>query len=513
MSILNADSINQIIAEVTGDAEFNRKAEALKRHTIYKDGGKQFLLEAVEREFNREAVKEMRLAPINVLKKVVDKRSGVYKKGPARETELESDQALVDHYVKAMGLNVVMQWCNRFYSLFANTALYVMPTDDGLIVRNVPPYLFSLLASPKDPEKILGYVLSAFDNSRAAPVQSLSAPTGIQRFTNNQATLLSDADKVGSNELRMTEGQELIVWTNYEHVTVNDHGEIQRDPNRDAEQFTNPLGKAPFVFVSKSRHNQTWSTVGSDQADIALLIQLAWSDLLTIAKHQGYSLLTFTGKEPPQKLTMGINRAIFLKQDDSGVAPTVDYITANSPLSEYKEILVELLAMFLSTNDMNPNSVGGTASANSATSGFHALIQSADTLEAIEADKPTMKHAEHELWEVISKYHNYLYDINDPRLGDEARKLGKFSEGFQIQIGYSDAKPLESEQEVIENVIKLKGEGLISKRQSLKKLNPDMSDDQVMALMAEIEKERFDMAKAMNDRFVNQEVENPETEA
>jgi hypothetical protein len=506
MSLLNENSIQQIIGEVAGDAEYNRRSEALRRHKIYKDGGKEFLIEMVEREFNKDAVKEMRLCPINVLKKIVDKRSQVYKRPPIRTCQNENDQSLLNWYVQDMHINTVMQWCNRFYNLFANTAIYIVPTKNGLKVRNTPPYLFSLLASPKDPEEIQGFVLSSFDASRAAPLRDAGAATGVQRFSGNPSYLSSNQDKVGSNELKLTPGSELIVWTDFEHFTINDEGQILKDETKGPEQFLNPLEETPFVFVSKSRHNETWSTVGSDQPDLALLIQRSWSDLLTIAKHQGYSLLTFTGKEPPEKITMGINRALFLKQDEDGVAPKIDYITAASPLSEYKDILTEVLAMFLSSYDINPQSIGGTANSNNATSGFHALIQNSDTLEAIESDKPAMKWTEQELWNKIAKYHNYLFDTQDQRLNAEARMLGKFSEDFEPSIKYFDAKPLESEQEVIDNVIKVREQGLMSRKQALQRLNPDLDNEQLDNLLEEIDSERMATAKTMMNRFEAAEV-------
>jgi hypothetical protein len=501
MSLLNESGIQQIIGEVTSDAEYNRRAESLRRHTIYKDGGKQFLIEAIEREFNKDAVKEMRLAPLNVIKKVIDKRSQVYKRPPLRTTENESDKALMDWYSQDLMLNVNMQWFNRFYNLFANTAMYIIPTKSGLKIKNVPPYLFSLLASPKDPENVEGFIFSSFDASRAAPRRDPGAPTGVQNFTTNQSYATGKKDRVGSNELRLAEGQELIIWTDTEHFTVNDEGQIMQDPNKGPEQFQNPLGTVPVVFASKSRHNQTWSTVGSDLPDLAMTIQQAWSDLLTIAKHQGYSLLTFTGKEPPEKLTMGINRAIFMKQDEDGVAPTISYVTASSRLSEYKELIMELLSTLLTTYDLNPNSIGGSVSLNQATSGFHALIQNADTLEAVEADKPVMLYSEQELWYKLAAYHNYLFDSQDPRLNPEARLLGKFSEDFKPQIRYHDAKPLESEQEVIENVSKLRADGLMSRRQALQRLYSDLDAEAVEQLLEEIDNERVESATNMMSRF------------
>jgi hypothetical protein len=57
---------------------------------------------------------------------------------------------------------------------------------------------------------------------------------------------------------------------------------------------------------------------------------------------------------------------------------------------------------------MDPGSIGGQKQTQQYTSGFHALLSMADSLEAIESDKPIMLDAEKEIWEKIVLWHNWM---------------------------------------------------------------------------------------------------------
>jgi len=86
MAILNQALRSQIIGEITDEGEISRRFLMKRRHDIFKDGGKEFLIEQIRREFGAESLKEMRIAPINLLKKIVNKRSQIYNKPPVRES-------------------------------------------------------------------------------------------------------------------------------------------------------------------------------------------------------------------------------------------------------------------------------------------------------------------------------------------------------------------------------------------------------------------------------------------
>lgn len=498
--ILNQPVIRKIIEEVEGSAETDRRALIKRRHDIYKDGGKAFLVERILREFGQDALSEMRITPINLLKKIVDKRAGIYKRPPIRLATPVENQPLVNFYENEMSLNVLMAKANRYMCLASNTVVYIRPKDGKLSGCVVPAYQYSIVPQADDQTVVEAYIFSAFNNASQVTPQDAPYPaTGVQSYS-EQRYSKSQGDLVASNERQLDDSStQYIFWTDQQHITTDSNGLPYKVDGMGEEQFENPINLKPVVNVARDRDNEPWATQGEDMVDLAIALQMGWTDVMTIAKHQGFSILTITSEQEPKKLSIGVNRAVWLKTNPGpGPQPSIGYVQGNSPLDAYKALLQELLALLLTTNNMEPGSIGGSAQSRNFTSGFHALIAMADSLEAVEADKPIMMKAEKEVWQVIAAWHNWMFDTG--QLSDEARALGKFSEDFEIQVQFADVKPLESEDERINRVKTLIDLGLITKKDALKKLNPDLSEDQIDSKLEEIENEsqsRFKKAQEM----------------
>ena len=499
--ILSDGQINQIVQEIAGQEEVARRGMAKRRIDIYKDSGKSFLIEKILKEFGSDSLDEMRLVPLNLLKLIVDKRGSIYKKPPVRKTELPSDQALVDYYVEEMDFNVVMAKLNRYLVLSSNVALYIRPYEGELEATVVPSYQYSLVAESSGHCEAGAVVFSSFvQDAMVAPQSAQYSATGVQSL-NEQRGYKSEGDLVASNEKSSSQNAEkLIFWTEEQHFTTNEEGSKYFNPEMGQEQFLNPIQEMPVVLVSRDRDNDgLWAVQGEDMIDLVMALQQGWSDLVTIAKNEGFRILTITSEEKPAKMQVGVNRAIWLKLSPNGPQPTIGFVQGNSPLDQYKNLLAELLKLLLATNSMNPGSVGGSGGAQNFTSGFHAMIAMADALEAIESDKPLMLKAEQESWELIKKWHNWMLDMN--MLEDEARVLGKFSDEFQVSVQYADARPLESEDERIARVKMLLDMGLLTRMDALKKLHPDLSEEQVAAKLAEIDSEKSNNMKRAQEMF------------
>lgn len=494
-----------VITEIQGPDEVNRRALAKKRHDIYKDGGKAFLIEQLTREFSEAAIAEMRITPINFLKKVVNALGSVYKRPPQRHADDAKDQALVDFYVQDLSINSLMQKANRYLVLASNTVIYSRPwmkKDGSWCLRSevTPNYLYSIVPNPMDLTDIHTIIFSAFvDGGRVTPRSSIRPATGVQGYSQEQG-YKTDQDVVASNERDTAlNAEQYIFWSDQEHVTTNGNGAKFARPGEGEEQFLNPIERLPIVNIARDRDNEPWATQGEDMVDLTIALQLGWSDVMTIAKHQGFSLLTLMSEEEPKKLTIGLNRALWMRLNPNSPPPSVEFVSANSPLAQYTEMLDKLTKLFLTTNNMDPGSIGGDAKSANFTSGFHALISMSDSLEAVESDKPIMSKAEVDLWDVIARWHNWMFD-ND-LLSDEAKALGKFSEEFEIHLMFQEVKPLESEDEKINRIKELNNLGLITKRQSLQRLHPDASDEQIDAIMEEIATERDEALKKAQEQL------------
>ena len=492
MAVLTKEDVQQIAEEIQGNAEETRRAEDKRRHDMYRDDARKFLIEQVEREFGEDSIREMRLAPINVLKKIVNKKSQVYKKSPVRlaETGQESDQLLIDYYVQTLDLNQTMQKANRYYNLFANTVLYPVPRGDHIEVMVVPPYLYSINPEHFDQSKINAFIFNAFvQESTVTTSDDLSSATGTQGFNRERGYTDKKSDKIASGERSTDQSNILIFWTDEQHFTTDETGAILKDSSKDDTQFINPIGRMPVINLAMDRDNEPWAKQQTDTAENCLTFQLGWSDLLTIAKHHGFSILTIASEEEPKNMNIGINKAVWLKLNEgSTVSPSLQFNTPNSPLGEYRDVLNEFLANILTTNDMNPKEVGGSNGARNFSSGFQALIEAADILNVIEEQKAVFRNAEQDMWDVLARWHNWMFDNN--MLNDEARALGQFSQDFGVQIIFPEVKPIESEPERLEAVERLNALGLVTKKDMLRRLNPDLSDEEIDNKLEEIQAEK-----------------------
>lgn len=484
--ITNAD-VEQIIGEINSSDEKDRRQTFRRRGRIYKDGGKDFLIEHLTVEFGDDAIKEMRLAPINVMKSIVDKKSIVYKRPPIRQSEEEKDNALVDAYVEKMGFDSVMAKANRYFNLYSNCQLYTVPVFMGEFrvpfTRVLPPFLYSVDPNRADQTEMDALVLSNFTaqdegltDKQVTEVGSIKSDKGFQ----------GDDQKIDTNSASFGGNSAMIWWTDEQHFTTDKDGAIMQDPFN--PEMLNPIGIIPSVNLAKDRDNEFWAMQGEDLADLAIALQLGMSDLMSIAKMQGFSILTVTSPEQPQRLDIGLNKVVWLKQQIDGPTPSVSYVQASSPISEYKDLLLDLLGLTLTTNQLSPSSVTGKDGAQSVTSGFQALIQNSDNLQQLEQDKPVLRDAEQDTWQVIAKWHNLLHDKNE--LPPDLRELGKFSDRFQVNVTYQDMKPIESEEQRLAQVEKLMSLGLATKMDALKKLHPEMSDEQIEEKLNQVEEEK-----------------------
>jgi len=489
-----------MVREIQGEEETSRRALSKRRQKIYRDGGLDFLIEKIHEEFGRDSIKEMRLAPVNLLKKIVNKRSTIYKRAPGRVVTNgnQKDQDLLDYYVQELDVDNLLKKANTYYNLHSNAILYPLLTDKDFSYRVLPPYLYSAKANAHDPLKADAYVFSFFDEDVVLEDNVLSA-TGVQGFSKQRGTATNRKDNlIDSNERFMNYASDRYVfWSDEQHFTADGAGDLIS--MREMDDGANPFGVNPIVNIAKDRDDSFWATQGSDVVDLVIAIQSGWSDLLTIAKNQGFSILTIVSKEKPEKMSVGINKAVWLKQPDDGPAPSISYVQANSPLSEYKDILMELLGLLLTTNDMNPKEIGGSNSARNFTSGFQALIETADTLEARESDIPVFRDVEREFWPKLARLHNWYFDSG--QLSAEARALGRFSDDFEVSTEFRSVKPLESEKERLEVVEKKHKLGIMTRKQMIQEIYPTKSDEEIDQMIEQIDQEKAERVNQAQEMF------------
>lgn len=477
------------VEQIDSNEEKSRRSYADRRHSIYRDGGREYLIEALKAEFEVKSVTEFRLCPLNFLKKIVQKKSQIFKTPPIRtpNTDKQTDQDLIDFYTSELAFDVQMKKANEYYNLHSNTALYVFPKRDFLDFRVVPPHLYSIVPNPLDRTEVEVWIFNNFAQKHESIAQTdLPAATGMEGFQRDQRGV---GKVIATDQIDTDETERFIIWSDFTHATITKKGKILAlDPTKGDEQFMNPIGRAPIHHLQRDTDNEAWAQQGEDAADISILLQRMWTDLCSTIKMQGYGQLVISSEEPPKNMVIGLNKVLWARRTEGREPPTFEYISADSRISEIKETLRDLLFLLLTTNDINPSAVGKPDGGASFNSGIQALLEMSDALDAMKADQPAHRDAEKEVWDIVKRWHNWMFDVGIIR--EDAKKLGKFSEDFEVQVIFAELKPIETERDRLDLIEQSQRLNLITRKDALKKLHPEKKDEEIDLKIEELDEEK-----------------------
>jgi len=480
--------------EIGGRNERQRRAECKKRGEIYENGGKKYLIDRLQSEFGD--ISELRVVPLNVLKPIVNKKSVCYKDDPIRTSTEDRYKDFIDYYVDKLSFNTMMQKANRYYNIYSNTQTFIRPVLDGekhkLEMKVLPPFLYSVNPRQDDRNEPYAVILSDYKDEANLTPEKVNKTNSVDQ----NKGFASGEDLIDSNEFPSGQDCMQIVWEPELHWTQSEKGAVKIDQEKDDGQFLNPIKRIPFTNIAKDRDNQFWAEQGEDTIENCQQIQMAMTDLFTIAKHQGFGIMAITSKKEPKQMEFGIRKAIWLEQKTDGTAASVEFLSANAPLSEYKEMILDLTALTVSSEGLSVNSVSARDGAKTVNSGIMAILEQSDNIQQVELDRNVFRKAEKDIWEVIRLWHNWLYDEN--MLNDEARALGVIADDFDLSVSFADIKPVTSEEERLGQAERRKNLGVITQKGVLRKLEPQMTDVEIEEVLKEVEEEKKKNIEAFN---------------
>lgn len=394
-----------------------------------------------------------RIAPINVLKKVVDKLSTIYQQNPSRVVEngTTQDSDLLRFYEENFGINKKMNSANEFMAMSKVSA--VMP-----FIHKGKPRLRSLAANK--------FIVLSND-----PVD----PTYVTHFI----TIMNDClDKYGQPAVKYE------VWTDTEYLIINSKGDILRDQmvsigNPDG---INPYGKIPAVYINSS-DDMLVPYVDSDMLQMTILIPLILTDLNVGAMFTVWPILWARDVDIKNMAYSPKTLIQMFTDPTTNKTPELGTIEPKMDIDAQLGLLSSQMAFWLNTKNIRASSVG-ELSADSFASGISKMIDEGDTLEERKRQVEVFKIAEAQLWDLVV---NYMHRVWVQSGQMEQQQL--FTPGVSIQTEFPMQLPLTSRGQV---VLDLKNEveaGFISRELAIKKLNPELSEDQILELMAEIDAE------------------------
>lgn len=527
--LLKPEVRKQIIEEIKGRENLDRKLRAFKRYQCYKDKTNHYVVELLLRQFDTETVEEMRyaLSNISIVKKVIDKLSRVYSHGVERSIsgDEESTNKLKD-IEKRLDVNTAMKKTNRFLKLEKNVDLFVKPCPvydvNGAVTWTVKleallPFLYDVVEDYYDRTKAMCVVLSDYQppvtslahmDGKRVPLPLVVANQGAPTTPDKKDQIIADS----KNDQKLDpagQSQHFIFWSKNFHFTCDEQGEILPDENNPNNK--NPLGVFNHINFAIDQDGAFWAEGGEDLVDGAVLINALITHTMHVGTVQGYGQFYMTGENLPRSIKVGPTKAIIAEyKKDEQAKPEMGFLNANPQLDSLRGLVEMYIALYLTTNNLSTSGVSTNLSGgNTLPSGIALILDKAESLEDVQDQRQVFVDKEPDLFEAINQV---LKTYGDNKLVEELRGLqlpDNFKKNFVVK--FHDPTPIMSEKEKLDNM-KLRQEMGIDTMISLfMKDDPSLSEEQaeekLKKLIEQRLKEKMIEAQTMKDMGVEYEDE------
>lgn len=530
-NILDEDFRAKIIKEIDGPENVARKNIALKKHEIYRDKIKKWVVLALEAEgYRKNTLAQMsnRAANVSICRRIIEKLARNYVKPPKRTVSNEFAQQALDEWADELDFNTLMKKADRYRQLFRNTIVHVVPIKDTeystdempmykIKVKVLPPWAYDVIPDPEDPHEIGALILSehVFRDSAVGdhyannalgyhvqPRVKIDEPSdGI-----DQVIADSPADKDRDSKHRR-----FIWWTRQHHFTTDAKGKIL--PEESPEDFQNPIQMLPCVPISGDQDGSFWAEGGDDVPETSILLNKILTDINFISFIQGWGQLVIAGKDLPKNIEGGPNNAMIFDLDNpDDPMPQVFYATSNPPIASWIETLKTTLGMLLSTNGLSTRNISATLDANEAMSGVAMLVEQSEVVEFNQDVQMLFQDKEPLIWERVQAWANRYQDTD--QLVPSQQVLPEISDA-NVKVQFLAIKPPISEGESLDALKKRKDLGIVSMHDLIRLDNPDLTDEEVEQRVEKLQEEKEQNAARFglpNSRNSRQEPESADTE-
>jgi hypothetical protein len=425
--------------------------------------------------FNRAI---QRIPSINIIKKSVDKLSKVYIENPVRMADNETDREVMHQIAKFADLNNVMRVANEFYNLHGMFAI------EPFIEEGVQSF------------RVLGghQFLPYSDD----PVNPMRPSVMIKILGNEQiinpANQFDDAGRKQSNEDDIRMVTVLALYSDDEFMIIDTGGNIRVDKMREqgVNSTKNPFKTIPFIYGNRSK-TELVPFPNKEGLDMSILIPKLYTDLNYAAQFMSHSIIWFKNADlsnqeinPDAMVDLGERTEENGDPEIGTIEPTVDIPNILSMISNQLDMYFASIGIKTSTSA----SMGNGQEA----SGVAKSIEEGDTTSERKRQLEFFSNLEMKMWNLISAMESVW-----AASGILTKERRKFSEQFveSFRIIYAEMKPLKTFKQKIEEIQLLRDQKLISKKQSIRVLYPDMTDKQVDDWLTELTDEGEEELEAM----------------
>ena len=407
-----------------------------------------------------------RIAPINVLKRLVDKLSKIYQQNPMRTptNNDEGSKALLGWYVEQMRPNTYFNMANEYFNGPKSCLLEPYFVNGLPRMRVIDPSNFTVVSQdPWDPT-----------NPTHTMVQ------------------LGKIDDVAT----------FYAATSDEILIFNEKKEVLRERMAQVNNLDgiNPLGRLPYTYVRRSR-TRLIPKHDSDMLQMAILLAVLLSDLNFAVKFQCFSIIYGIDLDL-SKITLSPNSVLTLKSDKTtDKKPEIGQIKPEVDIPQVLSLIQAELSLWLQTRGIRPGSVG-QLTADSFASGISKMIDEMDTSENRQMQVEYFRDFEADFWDLTFARHNVYAGVT-------VANSAKWTGGM-INTEFREQLPMVKRSEVVQ-AQKIEFEsGFTTLRRALQKINPTYTPEEIDQLIKEIQEEKAERLAVAQQAFGQGEEEEGE---
>jgi hypothetical protein len=500
INILDINERKKIIAEIFSEENKTRKEESYKRYEIWKCKHGKYIMDALNKEFSPETVKNMRtVTSVNITRRIINSKSSIYRQEPIRTFEGASNElsAYLKNLYEHAQANIKLKKSNKILNLQNQAAIQIVPKDGKLQFMTYYPHNYDVVPDEINPEKAKVYILSAYDKTNQLnTTESYSSKSygtiysGRKKLRDNINQTIADPDDYKLKNLRM------VWWSDQFHFTTNGKGEFI-DPNTNTEtpqlpeeNLLNPIQMLPFIDIAHDKDFQFWVDTESTLTQFNIELGVMLSDTSNINRLQGYSQAIIKSEEKPQDMQVGPHSVIHLKLDPTRpeLNPDFQFVSPNPDLQSSLSLLNSFINLYLSAEGLDAKTISMQADQKSFSSGLERLLAMVEKFEASQDDFDLFKMVEKKAFEILKAWNNYLVGKTLDQGGIEF-ELQTIPEEIKLDVKFAAPQAIQTKKENEDSIKLLLDLGLMSKKMAIMELL-GKSEEQATQILKEIEQEK-----------------------
>lgn len=258
-------------------------------------------------------------------------------------------------------------------------------------------------------------------------------------------------------------------------------GEMNSIDNLDG---INMYGKLPYIYAKKSNIS-VMPYPDESLISVATLFPMLCGDINYAIKYMSYAII-YGVNVKEEMIKRGPNAFFNLLpfDENSPNKPEVGVLKPDIDIKEVFDGIMMQLQLWLNSKGISASILGYNTSAIS--SGVAKMIDEADVSNMITQNQEVYRKFEKDIFDFIMHYGHDLWKVNNPAIPQ-----GSFSADCYVDTIFPKVEVIKSRDEIIKEVSEELKIGLTSKKRAIKRLNPNMSEEEIEELIEEIAEEKI----------------------